>query len=206
MSEDLNVFPNAKSKLLGDGEDSIGIVVTPAVAGLSGDNIVENTIVAITTPVSDDAVFFQQPAGSPSIIIETVNINPSTSINKVHVRASLHCFIAAGADASLTITDNGGDVGTPTPLTTTNQSVIVEEDFENVSGSHTYGYRILNPSGQYTFGIVSGESSNDAHYIVATLTEFSDTHAGFIDTVAIAGKQINAEDSHLTHEQAVLPG
>ena len=34
----------------------------------------------------------------------------------------------------------------------------------------------------------------------------TDTHAGFIQSVAVAGKNIITPDSHTTHELAVLPG
>lgn len=139
---------------------------------LKGDIIVENTTVVITDIRSGDSFPFTQSVDSGNI--ESVIINPSTAINKVHIVASILAFTTGAG--SVEIREGTTSLGT-TALPGSSAKVTVEVDLTNVSvGSHTYSYRILRSSGDITFNQSTGSSTNEAHFIMATLTEYADTH------------------------------
>lgn len=210
MSEDLNVFPNAKSPLFGAGEDSVGIIVTPAVAGLTGD--VTSTITAALSFLATQVGDTLRAANTSGSLGQSFTITYGEVINraKIQVKQDMQ---ANFQNAGITIQLRRGGVGG----TVISSQFFKQAGFPNITvnftitevnrpvGSQLYTLTFIRDStgganGWRTFNyspILNGEFA---------LVDIDDTHQGFIDTVAVAGKQINAADSHTTREISVLPG
>jgi len=202
MSE--NVFPNARSRLFGEGEDSEGIIVTPAVAGLSGD-------VEALDPVLN--INFNDVAGgggtddssSPEQVYASVSITVTEPINVIFLRqfSPMDRNNDGGTFRIREDDINGLQIaGAGYGAGNGQANIVMSAIIKNQPvGSRTYVMtREQNtPTSGFT-RLQAGATTNN--FVV----DVDDTHAGFIQSVAIAGKQINTPDSHTTHEQAVLPG
>lgn len=206
MGRNLNVFPNAKPKLLGAGEDSVGIIVTPAVAGLTGNvtaipdaaqvnNIIGSTLNTFFDPRQNSITADQILVTAPSV---TVAEGERVLITYVWVSDYNNNSASGGMTHEL---QRDG-----TPITTFNNS-----NYANVPVQTLRPQFIDNPgAGTFVYRIQQTDSSNLGGFqfinIWVNVIVITDTHAGFIQSVAIAGKQINTPDTHRTHEQSVLPG
>ena len=209
MSEDLNVFPNARSKLFGAGEDSVGIITTPATAGLTGDLDLSDgdTDFEANTPVS--GVLSNQGTSNAIGVSNQqvdVTVNNSGSIVILYFAIAktngewldtLTWEVKEGAttldSGSIDDSEQGGPAGGIGNSDLASRSDI--SIIKNVSaGAHTYDW-IWGEDGDNSVGVLK-----------AIVIEVDDTHAGFIQTVAVAGKNVITPDSHSTHEMAVLPG
>lgn len=218
MSAPLNVFPNARSRLFGAGEDSEGIIVTPAVAGLTGSvansEESDNILINRNTVGSSVAVTYKELTLTPSVEVDvatdTLTIPTATSTEDYGyvligaiagsaggnaTTATIRLFFDDAEVSSRVISfDDAGGSG---ERKVTSAIVVKYDPKVTIDGSIAVKLTI-EPS---VNGLFLQSSSLSA--IVIKLT---DDHAGIIDTVAIAGKQINTPDSHRTREQAVLPG
>lgn len=190
MSEDLNVFPNADSTLFGDGEDSVGIIVTPAVAGLSGSATQAAGSGVIDTQAGGSILgtanerFTEHPTNSTTL---SVNVTPPANSVAVIVISG---FVGTGGNTSAANLRRGSTILSGTSIGS-NASFV---DLTPGTTATTYNLIVTGTSAFLVFSNIS------VRFITLT-----DTHAGFIETVAIAGKQINAADSHTTREISVLP-
>jgi len=204
MTEDLNVFPNSNAPLFGAGEDSEGIIVTPAVAGLTGSLVLAedldqgNTAIPATTTSTTNQQPRRRTGIDQNVVITFSNITTPDDSNLIIIFASATFlantnstknwkFVRDGTTTLDTFTQQASH-GTQTQA---NLRVFVDEN--PPAGSHTY--TIVENNGN-TYGGIIG----NLFFVVAT-----DTHAGFIQSVAVPGKQINVADSHTTRELAVLP-
>ena len=204
MTEDLNVFPNAKSPIFGEGEDSIGIIDTVAVAGLSGTiSQAENTTGEDADKFGGFAIFAGRANGKiwPS--------GPGTNQSSVTVTTPADSLVVvAGFGAgwlpgsgsgtmSVRVLDGSTTLKTATLSTGNTNDAELSVLFVGVplSGSRTYNVQCWNTSGD----ALMHTSIRVSH------VQFTDTHAGIITTPATATKQINAADSHTTREISVLP-
>lgn len=195
------IFPNAKPKLLGEGEDSIGIIDTPAVAGLTGSvTLAKDTdqgITPINATQSSSSVTSRIRTGNDGVALITFSnvTTPTDSILIIVIASST--FLLGNADKDWLLKRD----------TTTLDTFSLESGDSNSQNADMRVFVDANPTaGTFDYTLVEDDANT---FGGMTMTLFfikaNDTHAGFIDTVAIAGKQINAEDSHRTHEQAVLP-
>lgn len=197
MTEDLNVFPNAKSPLFGAGEDSIGIITTPAVAGLTGSSSI-NTTEQSGGSVSGGSTF----AGNTSY----TNFIDEVTLFSTNITLTANQQVVIAISAS-TRQDGAGnavplDVYRDTTLlftATAPKNSTVLDLFVDNPGAGTFSYNV-EPN---TAGGTAQLRNVQTRFIILTL---NDDHEGFIQSVAIAGKQINAADSHTTREISVLPG
>lgn len=194
MSEDLNVFPNAKSPLFGAGEDSVGIITTPAVAGLTGSLV-------INTSSFDDSEFQGGPVTSNFQRFSNVLITTEFAQNNVgtlKVGTKVVCVVCGLVGNSFLLQRNGSTITTLVPtLNPSNPDYFSSFiDTITVEASYTYGLRVVS----------SPVAAIGAVNFLTFPIEPDDTHAGFIETVAVAGKNIITADSHTTREISVLPG
>ncbi len=198
MTEDLNVFPNAKSPLFGAGEDSVGIIVTPATAGLTGDAVLVDDVAGSGSQVGTSSNFIQDfmnftnvPNGGIAVSLTvTTPTNPSVLLLYTAWVEPLN-----GGTATIRIKRDTVNYLSTFGVTKGGISTNLQVDTNPLSGSHTY---TLGPTGS---GITPWRI-----VFIAKFISLNDTHDGFIQTVAIAGKQINAADTHTTREITVLPG
>jgi len=206
MSE--SIFPNAKPKLLGAGEDSVGIIVTPAVAGLSGSLTVNDAIISATEKQSPTPENISSE-GVTRDVESIVSTGATSTLNKVTIIAEVQARrLGPGTDPTFQIREGTTVLGSVS-IDDSDTLRTINVFLNNISvGNHTYTSRIVFNGKAYAFGQFggSGSSSKVPPSITVVVTNYDDTHAGFIQSVAIAGKQINTPDSHTTHEQAVLPG
>ena len=207
MTEDLNVFPNAKSPLFGAGEDSIGFIQTAATAKLTGTATqAESTTGNANVNKSGFSVSVNQVQGKLWPIVAGTN---EASVVVTTPTDSL-VVVAASAVGWLNVSGSGTmfvrvlDGTSATILKTASLAVgggtdaMLDVLFVGtpISGSRTYNVQCWNTNGDVLMYVTLSVSH----------VQLDDTHAGAIDTVAIAGKQINAADSHTTREISVLPG
>ena len=196
------VFPNSKSQLLGEGEDSEGIIVTPAVAGLTGSvtqaEDADNGLVLANATTSGVTVpsWFRNVTNGEVIITRSGIVTPDDSVMVIAV-SSGPTPSTVEFTKSWTFRRGGSILYTFSLRSITNgkqeADLFLTIDDAPLAGTHEYT-------------LVSNDTlamTGIAMHI--TFVKATDTHAGFIDTVAIAGKQINTPDSHTTHEQEVLP-
>jgi len=194
----IHPFPNAKSKLLGNPEDSIGIIDTPAVAELTGDVSIDSADFSnFDYPVSTGS-FTNTPA-------EAVFITSTVTITKVknNVRLNIR-IVGLGLQNSTVRIRRGGLTGT----------IVGGPDFVGSSGKifiiNDSNLPIGNTDYVATAQRIGPTARSLETYTPNTLpglvivSEPNDTHAGIIATPAIATKQINSPDSHTTHETDVL--
>ena len=205
-----NTFPNARSKLFGEGENSVGVITTPAVAGLTGSLSDSETSIgdgggrAVTYP----------PGGNlddlSEIIQRTVPVNITQSLNKIVIHA-FGIFGTDGSDRTVTFrvreTDlNGIILATLGPFSTGSSSPsnsgAIEWNLTEVVNNIGLGITQLVLTRQINAAFISYHAGSSALF----LWVIDDSHTGFIQTVAVAGKNIIESDSHTTHEQGVLPG
>ena len=197
------LFPNAKPKLFGDPENSMGIIDTPAESGLSG---------------SVDATPDNGATNTRFATVEIFNRNPyrsGISVNQVLVTVT-SVVVAAGEKVLLTyvwISDysNNNQDGAMTHSLQRDASEITT--FAN--GNYNETIRTLNSqfidspgAGTFSYRIqITAESSGGLQYVALTanVIKITDTHEGIIPTPATATKQINTPDTHTTHETEVLP-
>ncbi|MCZ6583048.1 MAG: hypothetical protein O6761_07765 [Thaumarchaeota archaeon] len=202
----MSVFPNKKPKLFGSGEDSIGIIDTPAVAGLAGSLAIEDTsIFGIITSLSLRTTQLFVTSDLDSLVVSGIVNNT----NKIHITARMWGRILSGStgDAVFELREGSTVLGSQ-DLTTPDSNLEINVDLTNVSsGSHTYTTRIRFITGGYQYSTNAGidTPSQLSHSITVAVSDYNDTHAGSIDTAAIAGKQINAADSHTTKQTEVIP-
>lgn len=201
------VFPNSKPKLLGEGEDSIGIIDTPAVAGLTGDlvmsKISDTGYTDIPATSSGTFIASRSRVGSNGSIrftlsnITTPVENPNKSTLVIIVAASNAGSVASNSTKDwvlkrdATTIDSFSLVGASPDKTEADIHIFIDTN----PPAGTFDYTLVEDDGNGYGGI-----GIQLFFILGT-----DTHAGFIDTVAIAGKQINTPDTHTTHEQEILP-
>ncbi len=197
----LDSFPNAKPKLLGEGEDSIGIIVTPAVAGLTGDaTLAESTTAAnnviklgFTTTINGELA-----GTAPNTKLSQAVTTPADSL--VVVAACAYYMNDGGNTQTINIRVLDGAVILKSASRTipANGENILSVLFVGIplTGSRTYNVQAwITPSSR----LLAAVRIDISH------VKLTDTHAGFIQTVAVAGKQINTPDSHTTHEQGEIP-
>ena len=213
--EDIGIYPNARSPLLGEPEDSIGIIDTAAVAGLGGDFSpvidVENEGEGVI-PIGSSALDFLGVRAleqfNPQIIATTTVTPPvSTPINRsivTIVGMAIGRKFVGGGNSNITITlVKDGSTTLATKVTSVDSTgtqgdmmIVSAVEINQTAVLHTYELRVTQVGDDVTI-------SNGG--IKATVLDPNDTHAGSIITQATATKQINSADSHRTHEQAVLP-
>jgi len=218
MSVPPNVFPNARSPLFGEGEDSIGVIDTPAVAGLSGSP--EDSIGVIDTPAvaglsGSNGTTVDKPLatigytivnpligitwGGDEFIISSSPITITESIN------FLILFVTLGIsynDTSGTRTgqlrlrfnDVNGTLLDEVAITNTGffGPVIFQLVIQNAPLTATSV--VLTIKNNTSFITDIGNRSNVFYAI--SVVNIDDTHQGIITTPATATKQINAVDSH----------
>jgi len=171
-----------------------------AVAGLAGDVDID------TTDFSD----FDYPEFTSSFtdtvlesvfITTTVNITKAVNTVKINIRLQ-----STGTGTSTVRLRRGGLTGTilagPSFVASVGGEVIFSVTDTNVPiGSIDYVATVQRLVVAHGVGLYT---PNELPGIVV-LSEADDTHAGIIDTIAVAGKNIITPDSHRTHETEVLP-
>lgn len=205
MSE---VFPTRKPRLFGAGEDSIGIIDTPAVAGLGGSLVVEDVNIELSIPFDSGELSSSQTSTTGTIVSAT--ITPINATNKVRIIARIDAgsgtsdgVIEIREDSTVLVDQLIDQGASPVIFTLT-------VDLENVSVSaHTYTMRIRSISGNsFQYGNGGTTDTNPdviAPELTVAVTDFDDTHVGTIATPATATKQINTPDSHSTKRTEVIP-
>jgi len=202
MSE---IFPNSNAELLGEAEDSIGIIDTPAIAGLSGDLVMSedldqglNAQNGTTTSSTN-----QQPRrrnGSDGNAITTFSnlTTPDNSVLVIVVAAATFLANTNSTKSWKLVRDGTTTIDGPFNLqashgTQTQSNMRVFTDENPLAGTHTYTLVENDGNG---FGAVN----STLFFIKGT-----DTHAAAITTPATATKQIITPDTHRTHETEVIP-
>jgi len=199
MSE---IFPNSKPILLGESEDSIGIIDTPAVAGLAGD---------VAVDITDFSNFdFAPNVGSHTstateTIIATTTVTNSFEKNTLSINVIIQGTSGFGSNFSLCRLRRGGLTGTILAsgnVNGTGTRIFNVDDIDIPIGDTDYVLtnQEIAPSNDHAVGTYSAGMSG-----IVVLSEADDTHAAIIATPATATKQIISEDSHRTHETEVLP-
>jgi len=209
MSEDLNVYPNARSKLFGEPEDSIGIIDNPAVPGLSGTN--STTLNSLQSPASIlSGTDIDEPM-APEKIIDSIDVNYPTAFNFTHLTYTQATQFSSGAGRgpyTIRIRD-GGLSGTIIASVVRPAGSPSQEQTENLSATIINHSAVLNSYvatlQQDGVASLSRKLYDNIQFSIFAV-DINDTHTGIITTPATATKQINSPDSHRTHEQAVLPG
>lgn len=194
MTDDLNVFPNARSKLFGEGEDSEGIIDNPAVAGLSG-----SASPIATSPPNVGA--FNAGFGGPGFDFDIRTVNAGTSNASISVTKS--------ATQKAIITMFWFHTASTSPDWTLRNDTIVLFTFSSQIENEVHTDQFIDESASInpTYNISPVVNTNASRmFLVVNVIDIDDTHTGTIITPATATKQINTPDSHRTHEQAVLPG
>jgi len=198
MTDNLNVFPNARPKLLGEAEDSEAIIDTEAIAGLSGSSAavagdsgagffnggtsfredVPNDVVALVGQTLDtDTV--NVPAGSIVVIFLCSENGNGPGVIKVRNTTTSVDKIA------LSMVTGGG-------LTITLNSTSFVDSSPDV--------------GNNSYAMIGVSGAGFKMQMILRVVDVTDNHQGIITTPATATKQINSPDTYRTHEQAVLPG
>jgi len=202
MSEDLNVFPNAKSPLFGAGEDSIGIIQTAATAKLTGDitqakSTSNNTTVKRTGTTFGVTAVVKVLATSAGTNEASVSITTPTD-SLVVIAYSCELGVGGSGTFNMRILDGTDELQIKSESFTQTKYQLMQDLFVGTpkSGPRIYNIQVFGPSSN---GLLEVS-------IFVSHVQFDDTHGGAIDTVAIATKQINSPDSHTTREIAVLPG
>jgi len=201
MTEDLNVFPNAKSPLFGAGEDSIGIIQTAATAKLTGDAsvAVSNTGSGFQNGNNDFSQSVNNKFGSFSngstVTSASVTVPSPNSVVVLMIANEQGNGVGSVKIRNNTTSTDIGSLALPADNSgITVHSTMVVDTSPSLGVSNSYS--VIATSTSIIFQL-------DFRIQVITL---DDTHDGAIDTVAIATKQINSPDSHTTREISVLPG
>ena len=212
--ENLNVFPNAKSPLFGAGENSVGIIETDAVAGLTGSLVLdESQFLGGQVGLNANGFPASGTASRTESIVDSRAITVTEVDNVLIVRAS--AFTGTnGASRAVTfrIRENnltGNIIGGVTvatsggsPSSTNSTEWQIKIFVINISASVTS----IVLTRQHTGPTGPSEGFQGTYAFDVWLVEGDDTHAGFIQSVAVAGKNIITPDSHTTREISVLPG
>lgn len=194
-----HIFPNSKPILLGAAEDSIGIIDDIAVAGLSGDVVIDDPTILFPRADTGTANLLVGP-GTYSSAFFTVNY--AKSINKAKLVAKIFTsFVGVNIIIELRRGGTTGDVlGSATnsgPVNNSKTITVIETN--RPTGNQLYTVTCTIPSGQMFYTNYNGWSGD------LEVVNVNDTHAAIITTPATATKQINSPDTHKTHETEVLP-
>ncbi len=188
---------NRKPTLFGEGEDSVGIIDTPATAGLGGglsitdgntDTDQQNSGTSSSAGSSPDE---NGPIPNPQVII-TISNNNST------VGLAISGGFSSGSSASVNVTVEESAVVKASGLLTMNRTFNL-----NLGVLLLYVHGVS--AGAHTYDIVwGGGTKPGVGKVDAKVAEVNDSHAGTIATSATATKQVNVADSHTTHEGEIL--
>jgi len=199
----IHPFPNAKPKLLGEPEDSIGIIDTPAVAGLNG------TVNSTLTDVIDISV--RNATGSigstpTETVFQSQTINYTQPKNIAFLKTKCENTDGFSNHQSTIRLRRGGLTGTildDAILLGGNSLTLSATEIDRPIGSVLYVLTIkeLNPAVISASALVYDGGFNGT----AIVCNIDDTHEGTIATPATATKQINTPDTHRTHETEVFP-
>jgi len=199
----IHPFPNAKPELLGDPEDSIGIIDTSAVAGLTGDLVMAKVLdsgqqqvraTVLTSFVNARATIGND--GGTRIAITSIT-TPTEKSTLVIVIVSANFIPVSGNTTKAWLLKRG---------TTTIDTFALQAADSNSTEADIRLFTDSNPTaGTFDYNLVEDDPNT---YGAITMQLFfirgTDTHAGIITTPATATKQINSPDTHRTHEREVL--
>jgi len=192
-------FPNAKPKLLGAGENSIGVIDDPAVAALSGSisqslgDVVQTSIVGDTDLQTQSVVLSRVQTGDTYTSGSSSYSSNASQAVSIAISHSSALFGSATFNVrmdgvtvigSISLSITGGDL-----------KGVTFTFLDNVSGNHFYDIIYTVEDASILMGIVS--------FIIIEV-RFTDTHSAIIVSPATATKQIITPDSHTTHESGVL--
>jgi len=198
----LSVFPNAKSQLLGEAEDSIAIIDTVAIAELSGDVIGVDPVnnLGYATPIGSGGTANITTA---EIVYGSTSLNATKSINKGFIRNTQG--VDYPSSNTITVRMREDDINGNIIVSTAVGGGSSVMDISTVITNQTIGnktYVFTAQLGNPIFGdfIRTHSDPTTLSYIV----DIDDTHAAAITTPATAIKQINSADSHVTQETQVI--
>jgi len=200
MSE---IFPNSKPILLGEAEDSIGIIDQSAIAGLTGSLVLAKDTDQGVDEIAGTTIF--NPNESPRLTNGILGNEKITWSNIVTPADSVLVIIVSTASP---VSNSSSDKDW---LITRDTSTLVAFTQSGVNSNQTRSEMEVftdasPPAGTHNYA-VEEDDGNGYGAISATLffIKGTDTHAAIIATPATATKQIISEDSHRTHETEVLP-
>jgi len=198
----IHPFPNAKPLLLGDPEDSIGIIDTSAVAGLSGSLVMSKDLEQTPQGISGTTQVQAQGRahttdGLGFAVATFSNITTPTEKSVLVIVVASGTFIANQNFRKDWVIKRGATVLDTFDLQssqTNQQSVELRTFFDTSPPAGTFTYTV-NEDDVTTYGTIE---------VTLFFIKGTDTHAGIIATPATATKQINTPDTHTTHEREVL--
>jgi len=201
-----DIFPNKNPKLFGEAEDSIGIIDTSAVAGLTGDATLSeggNTTTqqhrASTAGSSvTDRLTVSVSIGNPIVTFSNIT-TPPNSILIINTYAAPILTDGSTLVKNVVLRRDTSDLSSFTTIvrnSTTGAEIFLENTFIDINP----------PAGTFDYTLEEDDVNSFASITVTLMfIVLTDTHAAEIITTATATKQINSPDSHRTQQTEVIP-